>query len=143
MIVISGSCIHTIRDVTKPALDRVKLWTDKVGLSVNPQKTELVLFTRRYKIPAFEPISLGDTVLDIKTKAKYLGIILDSKLSWKLNIEERVKKASCTLYSCKRMLGATWGLNSALVHWIYTAIVRPILTYGALVWWTSMNKITN
>jgi len=142
VIVISGSCIHAVRDLTKTALDNVRSWTEQVGLSVNPQKTELVLFTRKYKIPTFEPIRLGDATLEIKTKAKYLGIILDSKLSWKENIEERVKKASCALYACKRMLGKTWGLSPTLVHWIYTAIVKPVLTYGAVVWWTSMDKIT-
>ena len=29
-----------------------------------------------------------------------------------------------------------------ITHWIYTAVVRPILTYGYLVWWESLYRNT-
>lgn len=28
------------------------------------------------------------------------------------------------------------------MHWCYTAVVQPILIYGALVWWTAASKIS-
>jgi len=30
-----------------------------------------------------------------------------------------------------------------IVHWLYTAIVRPILLYGNIVWWRSLGKNCN
>jgi hypothetical protein len=33
------------------------------------------------------------------------------------------------------MFGKTLGLQPHIVHWIYTAVVRPIITYGDTVWW--------
>ncbi|XP_054083537.1 uncharacterized protein LOC128920393 [Zeugodacus cucurbitae] len=39
-----------------------------------------------------------------------------------------------------RCLDPTWGLSPTL--WCYTAIVRPILLYGVLVWWTGTSKST-
>ncbi|KAH8292936.1 hypothetical protein KR044_009660, partial [Drosophila immigrans] len=93
----------------------------------NPQKTDLVLFTRRYKIPSFKLPTLGGT-----KEAKYLGVILDSKLSWRRNSVERMKKALQAFFVCKKAFGKGWGLQ---LHWFYTAMVRPILTYGALAWW--------
>jgi len=30
-----------------------------------------------------------------------------------------------------------------IVHWLYTAIVRPILLYGNIVWWHSLEKNCN
>ncbi|XP_017464533.1 PREDICTED: uncharacterized protein LOC108357952 [Rhagoletis zephyria] len=38
------------------------------------------------------------------------------------------------------MLGNRWGLKPRILHWMYTAIVRPIISYGALVWWPALTK---
>ncbi|XP_017465837.1 PREDICTED: uncharacterized protein LOC108358852 [Rhagoletis zephyria] len=141
-IVVTGKFLDTISNVMESALRVVHRWATTVNLEVNADKTDAVLFTRRYKIPAWKPPRLNGAELSIKDHTKYLGVILDSKLMWKLNVEERVKKASGALYACKKMLGTTWGLSPGLMHWCYTAVVKPILLYGALVWWTAANKIS-
>ena len=101
-----------------------------------------ILFTRRYKIPRWYPPKKDIKVLTLKSHAKYLGVILDSKLIWKQIVEERVKEATSTIYVCIKMLGKTWGISSRLIHWCYIAIARPILYYGAMVWWTAVSKKT-
>ena len=63
-------------------------------------------------------------------------------LTWRDNIENRIKKANNALYISKQLIGKKWGLKPKLIHWIYTAVVRPILTYGCVVWWTALNKKT-
>ncbi|XP_077257725.1 uncharacterized protein LOC143894919 [Temnothorax americanus] len=30
-----------------------------------------------------------------------------------------------------------------IIHWMYTVVIRPIITYGALIWWEAMNKEVN
>ncbi|XP_067203098.1 uncharacterized protein [Linepithema humile] len=41
-----------------------------------------------------------------------------------------------------RTFGQTWGLKPSMIHWIYTAILRPRLTYAAVIWWTRVRKKT-
>lgn len=142
VLLASGIDLNTLSNITTTALKTVRDWAISKGLAVNPAKTETVLFTRRYKVPQFELPMLNDTALQLGTKAKYLGLTLDSKLLWKENSEERVLKANCAFYACKKMLGSKWGLTPRLAHWAYTAIVRPILSYGSLVWWHSLEKLT-
>nr|XP_012234565.1 PREDICTED: uncharacterized protein LOC105679231 [Linepithema humile] len=43
---------------------------------------------------------------------------------------------------CRRTFGQFWGLKPSMIHWIYTAILRPRLTYAAVVWWTRVQKKT-
>ena len=76
----------------------------------------------------------------MRDKARYLELVLDRKVSWKSKLEAMVKKAGAELYACKRMVGPRWKLTPRVAHWIYTAIVRAIMTYGILVWWPITGK---
>ena len=40
-------------------------------------------------------------------------------------------------------MGRHWQLIPRVTHWIYTAIVGPTLTYGAVVWVSCLEKGTN
>jgi ribonuclease HI len=137
-IAVRGMCPSTLRDILQWSLAVLKRWAVSCGLGINPTKTELILFTRKTKIEPIKSISLNGTVIPFSNEAKYLGVILDKKLNYMLNIEERVKKATVALYSCKKAIGKRWGFNPKIVHWIYTAVVRPILLYGILVWWPAL-----
>nr|XP_044249376.1 uncharacterized protein LOC123002812 [Drosophila takahashii] len=76
-------------------------------------------------------------------QAKYLGVILDKKLLWAENIADRTRKAAIALFACKTAIGRKWGFSPGIVLWLYTAIVRPILLYGNIVWWHSLEKNCN
>ncbi|XP_062715575.1 uncharacterized protein LOC134291616 [Aedes albopictus] len=73
--------------------------------------------------------------MTLSSEVKYLGVILDSKLNWNSHLNYAIDKATNTLWISKRTFGNKWGLRPAMIHWIYTAIVRPRITYASLVWW--------
>ena len=54
-IVASGKYITTLVEQTNYFLDILSRWCRDHGLSANPNKTEVVLFTRKYKVPEFTP----------------------------------------------------------------------------------------
>jgi hypothetical protein len=57
-----GKFQNTVSGLIQWALHAVEVWCDKLGLSVNPDKTGLVAFTRRRKLPGFfEPRLFGTT----------------------------------------------------------------------------------
>jgi len=122
------------------ALSTLSRWTAVCGLGVNPEKTELVLFTRKYKIPNLILSKLHQTRLTLSNQAKYLGVILDKKLLWTDNILDRTRKAAIVLFACKKAIGRKWGFSPMIAHWLYTTIVRPILLYEHIVWWPSLEK---
>ncbi|XP_037296410.1 uncharacterized protein LOC119189842 [Manduca sexta] len=113
----------------------------------NPSKTELVLFTRKRTTENFRLPKLQGTTLSLTKEVKYLGVILDDKLLWNKHLDHKLEKACITFWQCKRLLGKTWGVHPKIPIWLYTAVVRPITTYGAVVWWprtklsTARNKL--
>ncbi|XP_018374158.1 PREDICTED: uncharacterized protein LOC108768275 [Trachymyrmex cornetzi] len=70
-----------------------------------------------------------------ETSVRYLGVILDKRLNWKLHLEAVCRKACTYFWMCRRTLGQTWGLQPDRVLWLYSAVLRPRLLYAAVVWW--------
>ena len=68
--------------------------------------------------------------------AKYLGVILDSRLTWREHVAVRVRKADNLLWAYRRAYILTWGLGRRVVHWLYISIIRPSITFASLVWWS-------
>jgi len=119
------------------ALYTIEVWCGGLGLSVNPNKTGLVAFTRKRKLTGFfEPCLFGKT-LQLSRSVKYLGVILESRLTWKEHVDAKVKKAQNLMWACRMACGVTWGLGPKVAHWLYVAIIRPSVTFASLVWWPS------
>lgn len=135
VLLVSGKFLNSVSDILNSSLKMLSTWAEKCGLNVNPEKTELVLFTRRMKIPPFSLPKLNGVSLMLSNSAKFLGIILDRKLDWRENLNNRIRKAYAALYSCQKLLGSRGRLKPKLVYWLYTAVVRPVATYGCHVWW--------
>jgi len=124
------------------ALSTVETWCNEVGLTVNPDKTELVAFTKKRKLQGFfEPYFFGAR-LSLSGSVKYLGVTLDSRFDWRKHVEVKVKKARNLLWACRRVCGAGWGLGPRVVRWLYVAIVRRTVTFASLVWWPGCQTAT-
>jgi hypothetical protein len=70
----------TLCDRMQGALNCVENWCRKIGLSVDADKTTMVLFTNNEKIGRFYNPELFGTELRMTDQVKYLGVILDKKL---------------------------------------------------------------
>lgn len=76
----------------------MQTWCNEVRLSVNPDKTEFVVFTRR-KLPGFsEPHFFGVT-LSRSRSVKYLEVIPDSRLTWREHVDVKLRKAHHLLWA--------------------------------------------
>jgi hypothetical protein len=79
------------------ALNYVENKFREIGLSVNADKTTMVLFTSNRKIGSFYNPRILGTKLRMTNQVKCLGVILDKKLDWKAHLENRMRKA-CIAY---------------------------------------------
>ena len=141
-LVLTGSCLSTVSNLMQTALDKVDNWCQAKQLRLQPNKTELILFTNRRKLDGFVAPAVAGVELQLANQVKYLGIILDSKLSWQKHGEFVYRKAISCLWQCRQIVGKTHGINPKAARWLYTAIVRPIISYGAVVWWTGLRTQT-
>ena len=143
------TALHTARSIddlygqAQDTLIEVENWATERGLRFSHMKTEIVIFTNRRRLETDAQLTFYGHTMEIKGSAKYLGIVIDSKLSWKGHIDAVTKKANCILMQCKRIMGATWGTNPRQSKWVYTAVVRPIISYGCVVWVNALDTKKN
>lgn len=133
--ILASSISHsTAVSLIEDALKTVAHWCRGAGLSVNPSKTEVVLFTRKYKVPPTK-IRFGGKELTISDTVKYLGVVLDKKLSWDPHTSAQIRKATAAFWACRGTFSKSWGLKPHMVAWFYSAVVKPLLLYAAVIWW--------
>lgn len=141
-ILISGHFASVSCNIMRNALRVVEDWCKEYGLTVNPSKTELVMFTNKRNLGTYSLPTLFGTQLTLSDDVKYLGITLDSKLNWAKHLDNKIKKATISFWQCRRMIGKSWGLSPKITLWLYNTVIRPSLTYGALVWWPRSKQTT-
>ena len=69
---------------------------------------------------------------------EYLGVTLQKRLSWTPHVKNRIQKINRLVGSTRKMISSEWGLTTDKLSWVYKAIARPKLMYGALVWAADM-----
>jgi hypothetical protein len=132
---VVGKFPNMVSELIQWALHNVEMWCDELGLLVNPNKTGLVAFMRRRQLPRFfEPCLFGMT-LRCSMLVKYLGVILDSWLTWREHVDVKVRKAHNLLCACRRACGVMWRLRPRVAHWLYVSTIRQSITSASLVWW--------
>ena len=67
-------------------------------------------------------------------ETRYLGVQIDSKLTWNSHFNFAATKAKRYLCHLVGALSKYWGPQPKLVTWIFTAVVKPRITYAAIVW---------
>ena len=91
-IVVRGKFPNTVTDLMGSALKKVEKWCLEVGLSVNPDKTHLVPFTRK-KTVGFKKLKFFGKNLVFSNEVKYLGVIFDKTLTWNAHLKYCTTKA--------------------------------------------------
>ncbi len=140
LLYIEGTEPMSMGELLQPALLKVISWGKLNGLTFNPSKTHTILFTRR-RIPSKLPdLLLDGTTLKYSDSFKYLGVEIQRGLSWTRHITERANKCKFLLMKAKNIISTKWGLTPKKMEWVYKAIVRPKLTYGALIWAQNLHE---
>ncbi len=109
LVYIKGTSPTEMAELLQPALNKIEEWGAKHGLTFNPNKTTMVLFSLNRRFPPFE-LSLWGTKLDLSRSMKYLGDRIHQSLSWCRHVVERANKCKALLGKCRTLVHRAWGL---------------------------------
>ena len=80
-------------------VSEIREWMNQNMLKLNDDKTELIVFTSKYKHDLYNGLSItiGGTVVDCSSQVRYLGVIFDRVLSLRQHVSYTSKRADFTL----------------------------------------------
>ena len=90
----SGKDLKILESTTNSELSNISLWRKVNKLSLNIKKTHYMMFCRRKKLHHDVKLLIDGQAIDEVQKTKFLGIIIDNKLTWKWHIDHITGKIS-------------------------------------------------
>ena len=118
-------------EILQKDLDALQAWEIENKMEFHPGKCQVLRITNKTVPRHYGHYSIHDTDLEIVKSAKYLGVIIDSKLNWSDQISSACGKASGTLAFLQRNMNfCPMGIKEKCI----STLVRPVLEYGCCVW---------
>ena len=116
-------------------------WLCSNRLSLNVAKTEFIIFKPPKKnLHERITLKLDGTTLYESPKIRYLGLIMDERLTWKHHITELSKKLNKSIgiiFKMKKLC------PQRVLMSLYYSLVHSYLNYGACVWGNAAEIHTN
>ena len=98
-------------------------------MKLNFTKCDFLRITKR-KCPITASYAISENVIQEVSHIKYLGVIIDSQLSWSEHIKAIAKKANAVKGFLHRNISSC---PTRIKLNCYKSLVRPILEYAAVV----------
>lgn len=114
-------------------LSKLKKYLEANYLHINISKSKYLHFKpprKKVDLPTID-VKFGGIPLENVEHMKFLGVVIDEKLSWKkhiLTVENKVRNSIGQLYDMRKVIPKKLGTT------IYNAIVNSQLSYAIAVW---------
>ena len=130
--------LRTLELVVNSELHKVYEWLTANKLTLNIKKSNFIIFHLHQKkidyqvnLRIFDNDSQTFLPLEQKSYVKYLGVLIDSNLSWKYHIGHITSKISKTVGFIARL---RYYVPTSVLLRIYQSFIFPYLSYGIVVW---------
>jgi len=120
---LQNSVIHEMTEVTD--------WLTPNKLSLNISKTKYMLITNKHVSTKSFVINVNSNRIERTLTYKYLGVIVDEKLTWK----DDCKQLCCTI---SKYVGVMYKVkhyvNNQALRMLYHSLINSQVQYGIIAW---------
>ena len=130
---LSGKNINQMISTMNVELEKLSIWLYANKLSLNVAKTHFIIFRSiGMKKPVYDrELIINDEVVLQQNQTKFLGVILDEKLTWDPHIKyikPKIAKGIGIVNKAKRLI------NSKTLLILYYSFIYPYFNYAVEVW---------
>ena len=132
-LMYKAKTVSDLQNQLESCLNKVADWFKANKLTLNVDKTKFMIFGTNRTLDKFHDVQLtfNDNIIERVDEFKYLGVKLDSNLSWSAHIDYMCKNVSKRTGIIKRM---KYFLPRQTIVMLSNALVFPHFDYGGSVW---------
>jgi uncharacterized protein YlbG (UPF0298 family) len=131
-IFMRGRSIENTIQCLNDELSKIVVWLNANKLSLNVSKTHYMVFrSKNRKIEINKDLKINDTLIDLVTSTKFIGVILDSTLKWEQHIQvvkSKIAKELASFVRQENYLQRKFWLHYIIAWFIHTLLIA--LKYG-------------
>ncbi|GBL83824.1 putative RNA-directed DNA polymerase from transposon BS, partial [Araneus ventricosus] len=115
-------------------LYEIEKWCTLWRVAINTEKTKAILFRKGHSKKTLKSLTFFDETLEWNSQVKYLGLYLDSKLTFRQHAKYNSDKFWAKVHLIIPLIGrhSVLSLNNKVL--LFKQILRPILSYSAQIW---------
>lgn len=115
-------------------VDKILQYCKKWKIKLNAAKTENITFARKFtNTTTYQRLRILDKTIEPTKAVKYLGVWMDSSLRYHIHAQKTITKFNNALSIFYPLLNRKSRLTMENKKLIYTAVIRPVITYAAPV----------
>jgi hypothetical protein len=108
------------------------MWCERSNIKINKDKIQVIYFSHRLRPPEPHP-TLNGRNIPFVNHVKYLGVIFDKRITWRLHLEMTEGKAFRTFVRIYSLLKSEH-LSANIKLTIHKALIRSVITYACPTW---------
>ncbi|TVY74939.1 putative RNA-directed DNA polymerase from transposon BS [Fusarium oxysporum f. sp. cubense] len=134
-----GDTVDETTAMASNSIAEMVRWGAANGVSFDTKKTEVMHFSRS-KLRTAPAVRHGDAEKHPESALRWLGIWLDSRLSFRLHVEKWAAKAKAVAYHLRGLTNTIHGPLPSAVRSAVRACVEPVLLHGSEAWYPGRTR---
>ncbi|RKK75288.1 hypothetical protein BFJ68_g18117, partial [Fusarium oxysporum] len=134
-----GDTLDETTAMASSSIAEMVRWGAANGVSFDTKKTEVMHFSRS-KLRTAPAVRHGDAEKHPESALRWLGIWLDSRLSFRLHVEKWAAKAKAVAYHLRGLTNTIHGPLPSAVRSAVRACVEPVLLHGLEAWYPGSTR---
>ena len=119
-------------------VDEFVSWCDDHHLSLNTSKTKEMIFDFRRDNTQHEPLRIHGNAIEQVHEYKYLGTIIDDKLSWKENCKSIQTKSNQRMFFLRKL--KKFQIDRTILTLFYQSIIQSVITFNFICTFGNMSN---
>ena len=105
-------------------------WCDLNELTLHTGKSEVMILQKNCFVGPLLPVRCRNTAIEYTSSTKCLGVVIDNRLLWKIQVNKIWKSYDNQI----KLLKGMWHLSPKLLEEVYFKTIIPHVTFSISVW---------
>ena len=131
---LSVSSTRAVECQLQLAVSRLERWSASNSLRFSTAKTAMVRFCRRRRPCPDMTVKLYGERIPVQQEVKFLGVLMDSRLSYKSHLKNLRDRCSKALNVLKCVARSSYGADRNTLLLLYRSLIRSRMDYACFVY---------